>query len=253
MMTIDLSGKVFLVTGGSRGLGACTARTLAKAGASVAINYVADERGTNRSDAEGVAAAIEAGGGVARLYAADVSKAAEVEAMVRAVVADLGRLDGLINNAGIIRDRSIRKMTEEEWQSVLAVNLTGPFNCAKYAADVMADGGRIVSLSSISGVTGFFGQANYAASKSGVIGLTKVLARELAKRKITVNAVAPGVVETDMGKSIPEDVRKGMITQIPLGRFGETEDIANTILFLCSDLAAYITGQVIHVSGGWYV
>jgi 3-oxoacyl-[acyl-carrier protein] reductase len=253
MVNIDLAGKVYLVTGSSRGLGACTAQRLSLAGAAVAINYLADPEGRNRCDAEAVAATIAAAGGKTRLYAANVAQAGEVEAMVKQVAADFGRLDGLVNNAGIIRDRTARKMSPEEWQGVLDVNLSGPFYCAKYASDVMADGGRIVNLSSISGVTGFFGQANYAASKSGVIGLTKVLSRELAKRRITVNAVAPGVVETDMGRAIPEEVRKGMLTQIPLGRFGEPEDIANTILFLCSDLAAYITGQVVHVSGGWYV
>jgi len=159
----------------------------------------------------------------------------------------------VVNNAGILRDRSIKKMTPAEWKDVIDTNLTGAFNVCKSAAEKIGDGGRIVNVSSIAAFHGFFGQCNYAAAKGGIASLTKVLCRELAKRNITVNAVAPGVVLTEMGKTIPEAVRQEMLKSIPLGRFGEPEEIANVILFLCSDLSAYVTGQTIHVSGGWWV
>lgn len=253
MIETNLSGKVFLVTGASRGLGAETMLRLCQAGAVGAVNYVADPDEQNRRDAEEVLERITAGGGEARLYQANISDAGQVEEMVGQILADHGRLDGVVNNAGILRDRTVRKMTGEEWQSVIDINLTGTFHVCKYAAEVMVDGGRIVNISSISGVLGPFGQANYAASKAGVIALTKVLSRELARRQITVNAVAPGLIETDMYRQIKEEARQQMLGQIPLGRVGQPTDIANTVLFLCSDLAAYITGQVIHVNGGWYM
>ena len=253
MIEIHLSGKVFLVTGASRGLGAETMLRLCRAGAVGAVNYVADPDERNRRDAEEVLNRITASGGQARLYQADVSDAGQVEEMVGQILADHGRLDGVVNNAGIIRDRTVRKMTSQEWQSIIDINLTGTFHVCKYAAEVMAEGGRIVNISSISGVVGLFGQANYAASKAGVIALTKVLARELARKQITVNAVAPGLIETDMSRQIPEEVQQRMLGQIPLGRVGQPADVADTVLFLCSDLAAYITGQVIHVNGGWYM
>jgi 3-oxoacyl-[acyl-carrier protein] reductase len=162
-----------------------------------------------------------------------------------------GTLDIVVNNAGIIRDKTIRKMSETDWQDVIDTNLSGVFHVCQAAAESLADNGRIVNLASISGVIGFFGQANYSSAKAGVIALTKVLSRELAKKNITVNAVAPGVVLTEMGQSIPETSRNQMLQQIPLGRFGEQEDIANAILFLCSPLAGYMTGQTLHVNGGW--
>jgi 3-oxoacyl-[acyl-carrier protein] reductase len=143
-------------------------------------------------------------------------------------------------------------MSQEEWQQVIDTNLTGAFNVSRIASELMRDNGRIVSLSSISAFVGFFGQANYAAAKGGIVAFTKVLSRELAKRQITVNAVAPGVILTDMSKSIPEDIRAAMLPNIPLGRFGRADDVAHTILFLCSDLASYITGQTVHVNGGWW-
>ncbi len=253
MIEIHLSEKVFLVTGASRGLGAETMLRLCQAGAVGAVNYVADPDERNRRDAEEVLKRITASGGRARLYQADVSDAGQVEEMVGQILADHGRLDGIVNNAGIIRDRTARKMTGQEWQSVIDINLTGTFHVCKYAAEVMSEGGRIVNISSISGVLGLFGQANYAASKAGVIALTKVLARELARKQITVNAVAPGLIETDMFRQIPEEAQQRMLGQIPLGRVGQPANVADTVLFLCSDLAAYITGQVIHVNGGWYM
>jgi 3-oxoacyl-[acyl-carrier protein] reductase len=163
-----------------------------------------------------------------------------------------GGIDIVVNNAAILRDRSIRKMSEEEWQQVIDTNLTGVFRVCKAASDRLREDGRIVNLSSIAGQIGFFGQANYAAAKAGVMALTKVLSKELAKKRITVNAVAPGVVLTEMGKSIPEEQRAIMLPAIPLGRFGEPEEIAGAILFLASDLASYVTGQTLHVNGGWW-
>lgn len=248
MLSLDLFGRVALITGGGRGLGLATARALWSAGATVAINYFADPEGVNRALAEAAATEL-----ADRAFAieADVRDASAVSAMVDQLVQRCGGLDIVVNNAAILADRTVKNMTAEQWQAVIDTNLTGVFNVCKAAAAVLRDGGRIVNLASISAAVGFFGQANYAAAKSGVIGLTKVLSRELARRRITVNAVAPGVVLTDMGRSIPEEVRAEMLKSIPLGRFGEPEEIANVILFLCSDLASYVTGQTIHVNGGW--
>lgn len=253
MIQIDLSGKVFLVTGSSRGLGAETLAVLCQAGATGAINYLDDADGQNGRDAQQWLRQIETAGGKAALYAADVSDAEQVERMMQKIIADHGRLDGVVNNAGILRDRTVAKMSLQEWQSVIDVNLTGTFYVCKYAAAVLSDGGRIVNVSSISGSAGWFGQGNYAATKAGVVGLTKVLARELAKRRITANAIAPGLIETDMFREIPQERREQMLKQIPLARYGQPADVANAILFLCSPLADYITGQVLHINGGWYV
>jgi 3-oxoacyl-[acyl-carrier protein] reductase len=163
-----------------------------------------------------------------------------------------GALDLLINNAAILRDRSLKNLSDEDWDAVMETNLSAVFRVCQTALPLLRDGGRIVNLASISAVIGFFGQANYAAAKSGIIGLTKVLSRELAGRGINVNAVAPGVVLTEMGQSIPESARAQMLTQIPLKRFGEPSEIASAILFLCSPLSSYITGQTLHVNGGWW-
>jgi len=250
MITVDFTGKTALVTGASQGLGAATAALLSRAGANVVVNYFNDPQGNNRRRAKDITEKI---GAQALMLDADVRDSAALENMFNQAVEHFGKLDMVINNAGILRDRSVKKMTCEEWQDVLDTNLTGVFNVCKLAAERLADGGRIVNLTSIAAFFGFFGQSNYAAAKAGVAGLTKVLSRELAKRKITVNAVAPGVVLTEMGKTIPETVRAEMLKSIPLGRFGEPEEISNVILFLCSDLASYVTGQTIHVSGGWWV
>jgi len=166
-------------------------------------------------------------------------------------IREFGSFDILVNNAGILRDKTVKNMSHQDWQAVIDTNLTGVFNTSRVAADQLTEGGCIVNLASISAVLGFFGQANYAAAKSGVIGLTKVLSRELAKRQIRVNAVAPGVILTEMGRSIPEQNREQMLRQIPLNRFGEPSEVADVILFLCSPLASYMTGQVLHINGGW--
>jgi 3-oxoacyl-[acyl-carrier protein] reductase len=244
---IDLSGKTALVTGASQGLGAAAARLLHRAGANVAANYVAI--GANQANAERVVAEL---GGRAIAVEADVRDAASVGRMFDTVTKKFGGIDIIVNNAGILRDHTARKMTQEEWQDVLDTNLTGVFNVCRLAADQLRDGGRIVNLASISAVVGFFGQSNYAAAKAGVIALTKVLSKELAKRQITVNAVAPGVVLTEMGKSIPEEQRAAMLALVPLARFGEPDEIASVIFFLCSHLASYVTGQTLHVNGGWW-
>jgi 3-oxoacyl-[acyl-carrier protein] reductase len=248
VISIDLTGRAAIVTGASQGLGEASARTLHAAGANVVVNYV-DDQSANRTLAESIAAPW---GKAAMTFAADVRRTGEVAAMFAAAVERFGQVDIVVNNAAILRDRSVRKMTDAEWHDVIDTNLSAVFNVCRQAALSMADGGRIVNMASLSAMIGFFGQANYAAAKAGVIGLTKVLSRELARRRITVNAVAPGVVLTEMGRSIPEENRRKMLEQIPLERFAEPEEIATTILFLCSPLASYITGQTIHVNGGWW-
>lgn len=249
MFAIDLSGKTALVTGGGQGLGAATAEMLARAGAGVVVNYFADGEGINRRRAEETAGRI---GRRAVAIEADVGNLEQVEAMIGQIIERFGRLDVVVNNAGIVRDRTLKKLSPDDWQAVIDTNLTGVYNVSKAAGEVLSDGGRIINLSSVSAVLGFFGQANYAAAKAGVVGLTKVLSRELAKRRITVNAVAPGVALTEMGRTIPDQVRAEMLKSIPLGRFAEPEEVAGVILFLASELASYVTGQVIHVNGGWY-
>lgn len=248
MKNIDLTGKVALVTGGGQGLGLATTKALVEAGANVVINYFDDKEGLNKGVAE--AAAQELGDRVVPMKA-DVRSIEETQAMLDAVHDKYGRIDIVVNNAGIVRDKTLKKMSPAEWQQVIDTNLTGVFNVCRSAIDKLSDGGRIVNLSSISGIIGFFGQSNYAASKAGVIGLSKVLSREVGRKGITVNAVAPGVILTEMGKTIPEDVQAEMMKNIPLNKFGEPEDVANAILFLCSDMAKYMTGQVLQVNGGW--
>lgn len=248
MISIDLSGKTAVVTGGGQGLGKATAERFIEAGARVAITYFQDPEGVNQSVAESTATAL---GEQAIAVEGDVRNRDSVAEMFDSVSDRFGSVDIVVNNAAILRDRSIKKMEDEEWDAVIETNLSGVFHVCKEAAERLADGGRIVNMASISGFVGFFGQANYSAAKAGVVGLTKVLSKELARRKITVNAVAPGVALTEMGKSIPGEARLEMLKQIPLGRFAEPEEIANAILFLASPLADYITGHTIHVNGGW--
>lgn len=252
MLSLDLTGRTALVTGGSQGLGAVTSRTLARAGAHVVVNYLNDTQGVNLKRAEQTVAEILSAGGKASAFAGDVSDPQSVDAMLQQIADRQGPLHVLVNNAGILRDRTAKNMSADEWQSVIDTNLSGVFHVCHAAIPYLADGGRIISMSSVSASVGFFGQANYAAAKAGVMGLTKVLSRELGKRGITVNAVAPGVIDAGMGLGIPEERRAAMLDLVPLGRFGTAEEIAGVIAFLCSDLAGYITGQTIHVNGGWW-
>ncbi len=249
MISIDLSGKSALVTGASQGLGRSIAARLHKAGARVAVNFFDEPTGNNRLNAEAIVAEL---GARAVAVPSDVRDRAQAAALVDRSISSLGSLDILVNNAGILRDRSVKKMTGAEWQDVIDTNLTGVFNVSQAAAEKLNENGRIVNIASLAAVMGFFGQANYAAAKAGVIALTKVLSKEVASKGITVNAVAPGVILTEMGKAIPEENRAAMLSHIPLGRFAEPHEIADVVLFLCSDLASYMTGQTLHVNGGWW-
>jgi 3-oxoacyl-[acyl-carrier protein] reductase len=242
----DFSDKVVLVTGSSRGIGAGLVDAFGKRGARCVVNYVADRDGRNQADAERVAVGLNS----AVVLECDVSDARRVTAMMEQVRSAFGGLDILINNAGILRDRTIKNMTFDDWDAVLRVNLTGPFNCIRQALPILRAGGRIVNISSLSALAGVFGQANYASSKAGVIALTKVAARELARQNVTVNAIAPGVVETEIMQSVPAEAKARFLEQIPLGRFGQVDDVVNAALFLCSSMGQYITGQIIHVNGG---
>ena len=248
MRQIDLTGKTAIITGSSQGIGLVTAQTLHAAGANVVINYFEEGEGKNKALADAVVADL---GDRAMAAAADVRKPEQLEAMVAATTEKFGSLDILVNNAGILRDKSFKKMSHQEWHDVIDTNLTGVFNCCKSVLDSIAENGAIINISSLAAVMGFFGQANYATAKAGIITFTKVLSKELSRKNIRVNAVAPGVVNTEMGMSIPEENRNAMLAQIPLGRFAEIEEIANVILFLCSDMSSYVTGQTIHVNGGW--
>ncbi len=245
-----LAGQVAIVTGASRGIGAAIARDLAGAGAHVVVGYR-----TQQADADAVVAAITAEGGSADAVGFDVADARAVDAAVRDVVARLGKVDVLVNNAGVSADALIVRISDEQWQRVLDVNLKGVFNCTKAVARPMmrARSGRIINLSSVVGVTGNTGQAAYAAAKAGIIGFTKSTARELASRNITANVIAPGLIETDMTETLDAGARDMYRAMIPLGRLGRGEDVAAAVTFLAGPGASYITGQVIHINGGMYV
>ena len=242
-----LEGKIALVTGASRGIGRQIAKTLAAKGAFVIVNY-----NGSAAKAEEVVKEIQAAGGNGQAVQCNVSDFESCKEMLDAVVKEHGRLDILVNNAGITRDNLLMKMSEEDFDAVIQTNLKGVFNCTRHIARQMLKqkSGRIINISSVSGVLGNAGQANYSASKAGVIGLTKSAARELASRGITVNAVAPGFIETEMTAVLTEKVRESAVAQIPMGAFGTAEDVAEAVAFLASDSARYITGQTIHVDGG---
>jgi len=244
---VRLEGKVALVTGASRGIGREIALEFAREGADVAVNYAGSEE-----KAREVAEEIKAMGRKALLVQCDVSDSQAVQDMIKSVVDYFGGLDILVNNAGITRDNLILRMKEEEWDAVINTNLKGVFLCTKAAARAMMKkrSGRIINISSIVGITGNPGQANYVAAKSGVIGLTKTTAKEFASRGITVNAIAPGFISTDMTENLSEEVKEAMIKQVPLARIGEPKEIARVALFLASPDSSYMTGQILRVDGG---
>jgi 3-oxoacyl-[acyl-carrier protein] reductase len=278
----NLDGKAALVTGGSRGIGQAIAIKLAREGADVAVNYQSRKdqaadvidfiNKTDRLDdldemikmidimdtvdqAKEVREMIESMGRRAILCQANVGKMDEVNKMRDKAVAEFGKIDILVNNAGIVKDKSFVKMTSEMWDDVISVNLTGTFNCSKAVIEGMLERqyGRIVNISSVIGRMGNRGQANYAASKAGIIGLTQTLAKEFADKGVTVNAIAPGFIGTDMLKSVPSNIMEKILAQIPMGRLGRPEEIASAVTYLVSPEAGYITGQVIDVNGGLYI
>ncbi|MCL4516977.1 MAG: 3-oxoacyl-[acyl-carrier-protein] reductase [Firmicutes bacterium] len=244
---MDLRGQVALVTGASRGLGRAIALALARAGADVAVNY-----------ARSATLAQEVAGGIAGLgrkavpIGADVADFAQVEKMCDQVIKEFGKIDILVNNAGITRDTLLLRMKEEDWDAVIDTNLKSIYNCTKAVARPMLKqrSGRIVNITSVVGIMGNAGQANYAAAKAGIIGFTRSVARELGSRGITVNAIAPGFITSEMTEGLAEEVKRSYLAQIPLERFGSPEDVAGAVLFLVSPEASYITGQTIHVDGG---
>lgn len=246
---INLSGKIALVTGSTRGIGRATAKRLAEAGATVVVTGRVEER------AKEVARRIEEETGAKAMgVGLDIGDPRSIDEAYSKVMEAFGGVDILVNNAGINRDTLFIRMKVEDWEEVVRINLTGTFLMTqRVVKDMMRKRwGRIINLSSVVGFTGNVGQANYTATKAGIVGFTKTLAKELAGRNITVNAVAPGFIETDMTEALPEEVKEAYLKQIPMGRFGKPEDVANVIVFLASDLAGYITGEVIHVNGGLF-
>ena len=246
----DAVKRTILVTGGSRGIGRGICMAFAQADNRIYFNYLSDSEAAAQTEK-----LVAAAGGSATGQRVNVASQKEVSELVKRALDETGRIDVLVNNAGITRDGLIVRMKEADWDDVLNINLKGTFNCIKAASKIMLKQryGRIINVSSVVGVSGNPGQANYVASKAGIIGLSKAVAKELASRNITVNVVAPGFIETDMTASLPDKARAAMVAQIPLGRAGTARDIAATVVFLASDQADYITGQVIHVSGGMYM
>jgi len=247
---VKLRGRVALVTGGSRGIGKAISLALAREGADVVVDHL-----EQKEEANEVVEEIRRMGRHALAFQTDVRDFDKVVNMVEQTIEEFGKIDILVNNAGIVRDKTLKNMKKEEWEIIIDTNLSGVFNCIKAVITYMEErkNGKIINISSVIGEIGNFGQANYAAAKAGVIGLTKSVAKEVARKGITVNAVAPGFTETGMLKTIPESVKEQILKQIPMGRFAIPEDIAKVVVFLTSDDANYITGQVINVNGGYYM
>ena len=246
---LDFTGKIVLVTGSSRGIGAEMIKAFGQRGAQCVVNYPPDAQGQNEADAMKVADALVD----PLVIDCDVTQPQQVEAMMKRIQELRGGLDILVNNSGVISDRTIRKLTLDDFESVIRVNLIGTFNVTQKAAAILRRSGRVINMSSVSGQMGLFGQANYSSSKAGIIALTKVSAREFARQNITVNAIAPGFIDVGMSKGMPEEVAQNFIKQIPLGRLGEAHEIVDAALFLASPMASYITGQVLNVNGGFYM
>jgi 3-oxoacyl-[acyl-carrier protein] reductase len=244
---IDLKGSVALVTGASRGIGAVIASRLALAGAKVGVNYL-----SSKDSAVAVVDAITKDGGEALLVEGDVAQEDSAKSAIKQVTDRWDRIDILVNNAGINRDRLLLRMSVDDWDQVLSVDLRGPFLCTRHVMPhlIKQHSGRIVNIASVVGISGNPGQANYAAAKAGLIGFTKSVAREVASRNVTVNALAPGYITTGMVKQLPEDMQQKILSRIPMGRFGAAEDVAEAVVFLCSEGAGYITGQVLTIDGG---
>lgn len=249
-VTVSPEKQTIVVTGGSRGIGSAICTALAGPGASIYFNYA-----SNRQAAAKTEARIRAAGGQGVGICADIASESAITDFFQRILSETGRIDVLVNNAGLTRDGLLVRMKALDWDAVMDVNLKGAFFCTRLAAKTMIKqhSGRIINISSVVGVTGNPGQANYAASKAGLIGFTKAVAKELSSRNITVNAVAPGYIETDMTEALSEKTKETMLRQIPLGRFGNPQDVTAVVVFLASEAASYITGQVIHVSGGMYM
>jgi 3-oxoacyl-[acyl-carrier protein] reductase len=247
---MNFKDKTVLVTGGSRGIGAAIALSFAEKGANVALNYAGSVQG-----AEETADKVRKFGAECKIYQADVSDLNQVEEMIKKAEEDFGGIDILVNNAGVTRDTLFMRMKEEDWDKVIDTNLKGVFNCSKSVIRGMIKkrSGKIINITSVVALSGNIGQTNYSASKAGVIGFTKSLAQELGSRNIQINAVAPGYIETSMTESIPQNIKDELIKKIPSGRIGSPGDVANTVIFLASENAYYITGQVISVNGGLYM
>jgi acetoacetyl-CoA reductase len=249
MMLTSLKGKVAVVTGGSKGIGASISKELAKNGVKVVVNY-----NSNKESAEEIVKQIEADGGAAVAIGADVSYSEQAKRLIEETKEAFGQLDILVNNAGITRDRTFKKLGEEDWRKVIDVNLNSVYNTTSAALTYLleSEGGRVINISSIIGQAGGFGQTNYAAAKAGLLGFTKSLALELARTGVTVNSICPGFIETEMVMAMPENVREQVISKIPARRLGHAEEIARGVLYLCQD-GAYITGQELSINGGLYM
>ena len=249
MSDLDFNGKIVLVTGSSRGIGAEMIKAFGKRGAKCVVNYFTDPQGQNKADADAVAKELTD----PLVIDCNVTEPEQVEAMMKQIQDRHRGLDILINNSGIIRDRTIKKMSLEEFESIVRVNLTGTFNVIQKAMPILRTGGRVINMSSVSGQMGLFGQANYSSSKAAIIALTKVSARELARQNITVNAIAPGFIDVGMSKGMSDEVTENFKKQIPLGRLGDVQEIVDAALFLASPMASYISGHVLNVNGGFYM